>query len=265
MKTSFPSIVFFCATSALGYAAMPASDLYPFKGSDLNSVRAVAKAESSAVTPELAEAWKIYRAVQGSWAPGREKPDAATIRRLADLRQRLEAMPKPQWLVLPSGPSGVRVIKMADAVGDDVFKEQRSTPEYQAQKALALVYLAGHELDRPGDSNAAGKLLSILVSTHPWDWEVHSLFSRLWVDSKQAEAAIASAANGLFLNPNPTQSDLEFFAFVGAVAAKDEWAQIKLAIRDAALTPEVADAVIQKASVLYSDRAKSVNVPPKGN
>lgn len=197
--------------------------------------------------------------------PGARKPDASTVARIERLRTKLEAQPMPAWFADAIKPHASSTVSssLADKIGDAEFERQKATPEYQARKALALVYLAEHELDKPDAATKAGMYLSILGATHPWDWEVHNLYSRLLLDARLNQPAWNAARLGLFLNPRPNVDDLQYFAFVGSIADRGQWPEIQQAIKDAAPVTLIADQAIAKVRGLYGPSVKALVVPPK--
>jgi hypothetical protein len=243
-------------------AAIPTTRLYPFRGYDLDTVRATTRAESGPETEELAAAWSLYREIQGSWMPTAPKPSQKSIARLDRLKSKLEGLAKPEWFsdAMSSPQSGST--QLAEKVGDQVFEKQKATPEYQELKALAIVYLTEHELDRAGAAEQAGRFLTALSATHPWDWEIHGLYSRFLVDAQLPGPAWATAIQSIFLNPKPNLDDLKFFAFIGSVAAKDEWPEIQEAIRQAAPNGTIAELAIVESGRAYGADAK-VNLVPR--
>jgi hypothetical protein len=142
-------------------------------------------------------------------------------------------------------------VGLADKIGDDVFLKQKATPEYLNLKALALVYLTEHELDRTGAAQKAGVYLAALAITHPWDWQVHGLYSRFLIDARQNGPAWDEARLSLFLNPNPNGEALRSFAFVGSIAAHDKWIEIEVAIREASKDDSAAEHAIIEAEPLF--------------
>ncbi len=125
-------------------------------------------------------------------------------------------------------------------------------------------WVTEHELDRTGAAQSAWKYLMALSITHPWDWEVHGLYSRLLVDAQQPGPAWQEAKLSLFLNPEPSLGDLNFFAFIGAIAAKGEWPEIQKAMKQAALDDKVAELAIVQSDKLFSANNKvSITVPKK--
>lgn len=236
-------------------AASPASKFYPFPGYDLDLVRAKTKAESAPNIPELDQAWRLFGELQGAWMKGAPQPSAETIAALDALAKKLEALPKPAWFPADSAPGNYET-GLAEKIGDPVFVAQKATPEYQAVKALALVYLAGHELDRSGASANAQRYLLALVRTHPWDWQVHGLYGRFLVDLQQHDAAWNEAILGLYLNPKPELGALKAFAFIGSIAAKSEWPEIQEAMRQACADDKVVSLAIEESDPLYTSAAE---------
>lgn len=246
-------------------AAVPTTVLYPFPGTDLKKIRAITMAERIQDSPDLSEAWQVYGELKGSWMPGAHKPREQTVARLDRLKGKLERLKKPNWFsdAMDAPQSGSA--DLAEKIGDQAFMKQKDSPEYQSLKALAIVYLTEHELDREGSANNAGRFLTVLTITHPWDWELHALYARLLIDAGLADPGWRSATFSIFLNPEPSLDDLKFFAFVGATAAKNQWPEIQKAIRQAAMDDRVAEQVIKESRESYSSAAASTIVPPKNN
>jgi len=251
------------ASGLVSHAAIPSTELYPFPGDDLTAVRLKSKAECSPELKELVEAWGLYREFQGSWMPGAAKPQERSIARLDQLKAKLEAIPNPVWFseVMNSPQTGQS--QLAEKIGDKNFEIQRATPEYQMLKALAIIYLTEHELDREGSAQTAGKFLTALSITHPWDWQLHGLYSRLLVDARLNLPAWQAARQSIFLNPDPTLEDLKFFAFIGSIAAKDSWPQIQDAIRQATTDDRMAGKAILESEKLFSNDTSISIVQPK--
>ena len=235
----------------IGSAAVPTTKLYPFPGVDLQDIRTISKAELMPPSPELKEAWQVYSELRGSWMPGAPKPAAEAIARLDQLKGRLEALQEPDWFsnALKSPPT--KPAQIAVKVGDAIFEKQKDTLEFQMLKARAIVYLTEHELDRPGAARSAGRFLAILDVAHPWDWELHALYSRLLTDVGRAAPGWHAALLSIFLNPVPSLGDLKFFAYVGSQAARDQWPEIQEAMRQAAAERSVADKAIAESDSLY--------------
>jgi hypothetical protein len=248
-----------CAANAVE----PVSKLYPFGDGNLAQIRKITAAEGIPSSPDLKEAWRLYLELKGSWMPDAPKPAPAEIAKLDALKRKLEGIKKPDWYsrMQKNHPTGQAQI--ADAVGDPIFKKQRDTPEFQALKALAIVYMTEIELDRSGAAQRAGESLSILSVTHAWDWDLSALLARLFVDSRQPEDAWHSAIMSIYLNPAPTLEDFKFFGFVGGVAAKKDWPEIQVAIRQAAPDKSAADEAIKDCARFYTATVEIRTVPPK--
>jgi hypothetical protein len=240
-------------------AAIPSSELYPFPGYDLDLVRAKTAAESSGDSAEIVEAWKLYGELQGAWAPQAKPVNPETTAHLDRLKKKLEGLPVPFWFSEQLAHPGSGQISLADKIGDETFRKQKASPEYQNLKALALVYLSEHELDRTGAAQKAGEYLSALAITHPWDWQVHGLYGRFLIDAQQNAPAWDEARLSLFLNPDPSVENLKSFAFVGSIAAHDKWIEIEVAIREASKDDSAAERAILESEPMFTGGMK-VNV-----
>jgi hypothetical protein len=258
VRTTISLLVFAAFQSRLR-AAIPSSELYPFPGYDLDVVRAKTAAEACGDSTELLEAWKLYGELQGAWAPRAKPVNPETIAELDHLKKKLEGLPVPSWFSEQLVNHGSGQVSLADKIGDEAFRKQKASPEYLNLKALALVYLSEHELDRTGAAQKAGEFLSALAITHPWDWQVHGLYGRFLIDAQQNVPAWNEARLGLFLNPNPNGEALKSFAFVGSVAAHDKWIEIEVAIREASKDDGTAERAILEAEPLFTGGTK-VNV-----
>lgn len=179
------------------------------------------------------------------------------------LKAKLERIPGPPWFLGVIDPVHPKDSQIAERVGDSAFETQRATVEYQSMKALAIVYLTEHELDRPNSANDAGRFLSVLTQTHPWDWETHALFSRLFIDAGQSDSGWHSALLSIFLNPQPNLEDLKYFAFVGRASGRAQWPEIQAAIRDAAPDSATAEQAIRASVPLFNSDVKVTNIPQK--
>ena len=249
-----------CLFAALGGSAFSAPPdapppEYPFGDAPLSDIRQIASAEASAfpLAPTLMQAWSLYLKVQGNWLPGHARPTRDTVAEIDALKARLLAVPSPSWFTETlTSAKGEQETKMSDTVGDAVFVAQAADPGYQRMKALALLYLCEHELNRPGSANNAGRTLTALLLSHPWDWEVQALYSRLLLDAKMNTAAFACATQSIYLNPKPSLADLEYFAFIGCAVAKDQWPAIQDAIRAAAPDAATAERAIADMQKIYS-------------
>ncbi|MBS0664159.1 MAG: hypothetical protein JSR48_12910 [Verrucomicrobia bacterium] len=245
----------------LAARAAPASDLYPFGTTDIKDLRRLVDAERIPDSPDLVEAWRLYRAIQGSWASSRAKPSQATLDQLDRLKAKLEALQKPAWLIGALASPSTAKVELAKAVGDALFERQKATPEYLAQKALAIVYLTEHELDRPQAANQAGRYLTALTVSHPWDWQLHGLYARLLADAKLPGPAWDAARQSIFLNPDPNVEDLKFFAFIGRVTGLGQRPKVEAAIRQAANDPKTADRALMLSEVFFSKGAEVIQIP----
>jgi hypothetical protein len=262
VRTTIGLLVFVAFQSGLR-AAIPSSELYPFPGYDLDVVRAKTSAEACGDSTELLEAWKLYGELQGAWAPQAKPVKSETIAKLDLLKKELEELPVPSWFSKQLLNHGSGQVGLADKIGDDVFRKQKASPEYLNLKALALIYLSEHELDRAGAAQKAGEFLSALAITHPWDWQVHGLYGRFLVDAQQNAPAWNEAKLALFLNPNPNGEALTSFAFVGRFAAHDKWIEIEVAIREASKDDGTAERAILEAEPLFTGGTKLNVVLPK--
>lgn len=253
----------FVLPATLAFAAVPASKLYPFGDTDLVELRKLSNAEKIADGPDLTQAWQLYRKLQGSWQPSAPKPAAADIKGLDALKTRLAKQKQPDWFKAALASPQSHPAKIATSLADPLLAQQRETPAYQSLKALALVYLTEHELDRPEAADEAGRTLTALTLTHPWDWEVHALYARLLADAQLKKAGWHTAINALFLNPNPDLNDLKFFAFIGRVTDQATWFDIKDAINAATPDATLAARAIDESSQLFGEKVKTVNIPKK--
>lgn len=213
--------------------------------------RSIAAKESRAEEPELLEAWSLYRSVQGCWMPDAPKPDRAKVRRLDSLTSDLKRESVSTWLkeFEAKGPTFAAVIPVS--IDDPAFAAQSAVREYQIQKALAICYMAEHELDVPDAANRAGNLLTALLATHPWDWEVHALYARLLADAQLPGIALKEAGYSLCLNPDPSQADIEYFIFI-AFTAKAELKSVTEAITEAVTDKQLQCQMIKKTEETFA-------------
>jgi len=257
--------VIFLSSVCLG-GTKPATPFYPFGSTDLATIRTISQAEKIPDSPDLKLAWQIYSQVQGSWKPGASKPEKQVLDNLAELKRKLEDTPKPKWLedALKSYPPKKGNVHFPDKVGDETFVEQKDSVEFQNQKALGIIYLAEHELDRPDAAQSAGRYLTVLSLKHPWDWELHALYARLLVDSGAAEPAFRTAVAGIFMNPKPDLEDFQFLAFVAMVYRRDQPEVVLQIIKDAAVDEKTGEEAAKRASELFKSKGDVRNVPLKG-
>ena len=246
-------------------SAIPSSPYYPFGKEDLATIRAIAKAERIQDSTDLALAWELYKDLENSWAPGAPKPSGTTISRLDALKGRLEALPKPKWFQAAldaAGPLGTQT-QFPQKIGDGIFVDQSDDAGYQTQKALAVVYMAEHEIDRPSGANNAGRYLTLLAFKHTWDWEVHALYARLLSDAGLRGPALHEAVMGIYLDPNPDSRALDYFAFICATSKEIQWDGVRMIIKDAVSDRQVAEAAIERSKRLFDPRIQVNIVPPK--
>ena len=260
-----PVLCFLTLFATIAQATIPSAELYPFAGFDLTAVRAKTKAEWCPDSMELREAWHLYGELKGAWDPGAPKPQEKNIAQLDQLKSKLEALPKPQWFIEALESPLPGKVQFAEMIGDQVFEQQKSTPEYQVLKALAIIYLTEHELDRKEAALNAHKYLTAFAITHPWDWEVAGLYSRLLIDEQLNGPAWEAAKQSLFLNPEPSLEELKFFAFIGSITAKEKWPEIRVAIRQATTDVKMAEQAIVESGYLYSKYTKLNVVVPKAH
>jgi hypothetical protein len=246
-------------------SAIPRSPYYPFGKEDLATIRAIAKAERIQDSTDLALAWELYKELENSWAPGAPKPSETTISKLDTLKGRLEGLPKPKWFeaaLNAAGPPGTQM-QLPQKIGDGIFVDQTDDAGYQNQKALAVVYMAEHEIDRPSGANNAGRYLTLLTFKHTWDWEVHALYARLLSDAGLRGPALHEAVLGIYLNPDPDGRALDYFAFICANSKKIQWDGVQMIIKDAVGDRQIAEAAIERSKRLFDPRIKATIVPPK--
>jgi len=143
------------------------------------------------------------------------------------------------------------------------FTPFRQTETTEQIKALALVYLTEHELDRKGAADKAATALTVLISRTYFDYELHALFARFLADARIPTEAMKEAHLSIYLNPAPTRADLEFATFIFLTAVgKDGWGPIQSILREAASKPEDAETVIQFwEPKIEKDQFKVSNLP----
>ncbi len=129
---------------------------------------------------------------------------------------------------------------------DPRFAEIRETEETERLKALGIVHLAEHELDRAGAAHEGAEIISSLMLRTPLDFELHALYARFLLDAKRSKQALEEARYAIHLDPIPGRDALEFTAFVGLIAAKDGWVLIQAMLREAARDQGEAEAVIKE-------------------
>jgi hypothetical protein len=193
--------------------------------------------------------------------PKAPKPDPQEIQKFELFAAEQKGLPLPAWITNPPENSNESVRKLALNTKDPSFIAFKQTKETQAVKALCLVLMTEHELDRPNAAFKAAKYLQLLLDQTPFDPDARMLFAKMAVDAKDFKYGWYNVRIGLYLTPEPTSNDLEFLCFVGSFVAKNQWGSIQSAIRELAPTPEVAEQVIDKQAILFSDKAKPYFTP----
>jgi len=128
-----------------------------------------------------------------------------------------------------------------------------------------LVYLAEHEIDRPGAAQKAAVVLSTLIGQTFLDYELHALYARFLVDAQVNEIALSEARMSIYLNPAPTLNDLRFISFIWLIAARDHVDELKEIIRETAATQADAEIIIKEVETSFNDQnTKPVFTPGNG-
>jgi hypothetical protein len=242
----------------------PQVSLRPFKPLSLNVVRTAARAQEGPRTEPLQRAWMFYKKFQGSWKPGAAKPSPEDLASFDSLKTYLEKVKMPDWFLQIKAQAGKTIYP--DLIFDPNapgFSPFRQTEETERIKALAIVYLTEHELDRPAAANNGAVTISCLMARTPFDYELHALFARFLADAKRFEQAFEEARYGIYLNPQPNRQDLSFAAFIALMAAKDGWDLIQAMLREAAINPEDSEAVIQEWGPRFKGTVEMKNFPIK--
>lgn len=244
-------------TASLGLLAAPLTtsaqvpkppvSLRPFKPTALAVTRTAAVAQIGPRSKPLEEAWALYRVFKGSWMKGAPRPKAEHLAALDCLKADLEKDGFPPWFFELRARAGkpYAVTPVLD-VKAPRFAATRETGETERIKALGIVHLAEHELDRAGAAEEGAAIISALVARTPLDFELHALYARFLLDAKLPTQALEEARYAIYLDPNPGRGALEFTAFVGLVAAKDGWVLIQAMLREAALNQDDAESVIKE-------------------
>lgn len=239
--------------------------LNPFHGISREKLLAVSKAQEAAPNEVLDKAWSFYGEFLGSWMPNAPKPSESSIKAFDAFAAWVKAQPLPTWITHPSQKASERTRIVTLQIEDPHFKDLCQTTETQQVMALCLVLMAEHELDRPGAAMTAATDLYLLTERTPLDPGARLLFAKVALDAKDFELAWYNARLGIFLSQHPTQSNLEFFCFVGVFAAKNQWDSIQAVVRELAESPEVAANVISKQSALFSNSGHQGYFPLKGS
>jgi hypothetical protein len=220
-------------------------------------------------SPTLRRAWAYYEQWQGAWQPRHPKPTVSE-------REELDAFTN---LLLTTFPELERrelanvSMKQGDAhdlaqllkTGSAKYEAARPSENTQILKSILLMSLAQHELDIAEGSKRAYLLILKLLDRTPLDSDLYLLYARLSIDARQNTAAWHAARSGIFMRPHPSDNDLKFVAFVGAVAAKDQWPSIQIMIKEVAGSSEQAERIIAAVAPLYGAKAKMVFTPSPSN
>ena len=228
-------------------AAPTEQSLNPFKPTSLSTLRTAVRAQEGPHTETLTKAWGFYKQFQGSWRKGAPKPSPEALEAFDAFKAGLKKDKLPAWFNKLMGQAGKPVTRtMIYDPADPAFAEFRQTEETERIKALGLVYLTEHELDRPGAADMGATTITTLMARTTLDYNLHALFARFLMDAKIPAWAMQEATMAIYLNPNPTRNDLEFTAFIFySGAGKAGWNKVQKILREAADKPEDADAVIQ--------------------
>lgn len=251
--------------AAKGPADKAVAALNPFPGVSRAKLLEASRAQEAGPNDALDRAWSFYGEFLGSWIPNAPKPKESSIKAFDEFSASVKAQPLPSWIVNPSGDASTRIRKVTLQIEDPGFKDLCQTTETQRVKTLCLVLMTEHELDRPGGGRTAAGDLYLLTERTPLDPDARLLFAKIALDAKDLELAWYNARLGIFLSPQPSRSDLEFFCFVGAIAARDQWESIQSVVRERAETPQIAADVIAKQAVLFSGQAHPGSFPPKSH
>jgi hypothetical protein len=251
------------ASPAKESPAASASGFNPFPISR-DQVVALVRAQRLPDTPEVERAWAYYTKWQGAWQPGHAKPtpeerkqiEAFTNELLGHLGELAESEHFHPFDITPGFYTTLQI-------GSPEYKAHSQTPGTQMLKALALMGLCEHELDIPLGSQIAVPLLPRLMGRTPLDPAPYLLYARFSIDANQKESAWQSLKLGLYMEPNITQTDLEFATWVGATCVRNQWEKVQSMIRELAPTSKIADDVIEKARPWYEAKEfKTQIVPP---
>jgi hypothetical protein len=231
-------------------------DLNPFPGVSRKLLVKASKSQELASNETLDRAWAYYTKFRGAWMPKASKPDPQDIQQFEIFAAKQKAISLPAWIIKPSGNANERVRKLVLNPEDPSFEAFKQTKETQAVKALCLVLMTEHELDRPNAAPKAAHYLHLLLDQTPFDPGARMLFAKMAVDAKDFNFAWYNVRIGIYLTPEPNKNDLEFMCFVGSFAVKSQWGSIQSAIRELAPNPELAKQVIEKQAILFTDKAK---------
>lgn len=228
---------------------------------------AASKAQTIPNSKTLDNAWAYYQKWQGAWRPNHVKPTASERQDVLDFTSSLLA----QLVSLAASEKlgkqsidGERLKKIV-MIGSPEFQETLQSPGTQTLKSLLLMGFTQHELDIADGVKIAHPLLIKLLARTPLDPDLYLLYARLSIDAQQKQAAWHAARTGVFMRPDPSDNDLEFVAFIGSQAAKEDWPKIQVMLKEIAIDNGQADRVIKKATPLFTGNTKSTFTPLGGN
>jgi hypothetical protein len=242
-----------------GAAPASAVSLRPYKPTPLATLRTASRAAAGPRTAALETAWRHYERLHGSWRPKAQKPSAEDVAAFDAFKAGLELQPLPAWFHDLKPGEGLAALVFDPA--DPRFAAQRETEETERVKALGIVYLTEHELDRPKSAERGATLLATLALRTPFDPQLHAFLARFLADAGKPREAVAEARLAIYLDPAPGPAQLAFTAFVGYLAVRDGWPMFQVLLREAAARPEDAEAVIKAWDPIYRGDAKPIIVP----
>lgn len=238
-------------------------DLNPFPGVSRKLLIKASNAQDLAPTRALDRAWAYYTKFRGSWMPNAPKPSPLEVQMFDSFAEEEKAKALPEWITKPSADTKEGIRKLELKTEDPPFLAVKQTAETQAVKTLCIILMTEHELDRPGVARKAAQYLFLLLEKTPFDPAARMLFAKMALDAKDFNYAWYNVRIGLYLTPEPSSNDLEFMCFVGGFAAKNQWSDIQSAIRELAPSLEIANQVINKQAILFSEKASPSFTPPK--
>lgn len=228
---------------------------------------AASKAQEIPSSQLLDRAWAFYKKWQGAWRPDHTKPTAAERQEILDftssLLEKLPSLAKSE--ITGTEDIDEKRLKAILVVGSPEFRSIIQSEGTQILKSLVLMGLTQHELDIPDGVKVAQPVLIKLLQRTPLDPDLHFLYARLAIDAQQKPAAWHAARAAIFMRSEPTDNDLEFVAFIGSQAAKEQWPTIQVMLKEVAVDQNQAERVIQKAGILFTDKAKSRFIPLPSN
>lgn len=254
------SLVFLTA-HALGGEPLAKASLNPFPDDDLKTVRQAARALKGPSSADLQAALSFYKEFQGSWMPNAAKPNPQHVASLDALKARLEKATYPEWFVRIRDGAETQKLDMVFDSSNAHFLEHKGSAETERLKALGIVYLTEHELNREGAAGKGAGIISVLIVKTPLDADLHAFYARFLLDAHENAMAWKEACLGLYLDPAPDRAALSFVAFVGRIAVPDQWEPIKQMLNEACVDPRDADAVVREWTPRFQKNSSIRNVP----